>query len=77
MNHELLLNKSFLELQSQLEGTENRIKVARNKFNASVTTFNKSIRKFPSSFWASIFNFDRKAQFEAQEGAENAPEVNF
>ena len=74
---DLKANQAFLELQSQLEGTENRIKVARNKFNDVVTTYNKSIRRFPASFFASVFGFDQKAQFEAQSGSENAPVVNF
>lgn len=74
---DLKANQNFLELQAQLEGTENRIKVSRNDFNDSVTSYNKAIRKFPSNFYASIFGFDRKAQFEADAGAENAPKVEF
>lgn len=74
---ELKANQSFLELQAQLEGTENRIQVERQKFNETVADYNKSIRKFPSSFYASIFGFGEKAQFEAQEGAQNAPKVEF
>ena len=74
---ELKANQSFLELQSQLEGTENRIKVERDRFNDIATTYNKAVRRFPASFFATIFGFGQKAQFEADSGAENAPEVNF
>lgn len=74
---ELKANQSFLELQAQLEGTENRIKVARNDYNDVVTEYNKKIRRFPNSLFAGIFGFDRRAQFEADEGAQNAPTVNF
>lgn len=74
---ELKANQSFLELQAQLEGTENRIKVARNNYNDVVTEYNKAVRRFPNSLFASIFGFDRRAQFEAEAGADQAPEVNF
>ncbi|MCB0611348.1 MAG: LemA family protein [Lewinellaceae bacterium] len=74
---ELKANANFRDLQVQLEGTENRIKVARNDFNEVVTTYNTKIRKFPGSLFASILGFDRKTQFEAQEGAQNAPKVEF
>jgi LemA protein len=74
---ELKANQSFLELQAQLEGTENRIKVARNDYNDVVTEYNKKIRRFPNSLFAGIFGFDRRAQFEADAGAQNAPTVNF
>ena len=74
---ELQANANFRDLQTQLEGTENRIAVARQDFNGIVTSYNKRVRRFPGSFFASIFNFDEKAQFEAQAGAEQAPEVNF
>ncbi|MEL7020683.1 MAG: LemA family protein [Bacteroidota bacterium] len=74
---ELKANQNFLELQSQLEGTENRINVERNKFNDVVTTYNKSVRRFPASFWAGMFGFGEKAQFEAQAGTEEAPKVEF
>mgnify|MGYP006267917071 FL=1 len=74
---ELKANQSFLELQAQLEGTENRIKVARNNYNDVVTQYNKAVRRFPNSLFASIFGFDRRAQFEAEAGADQAPEVNF
>ncbi|MDZ7741535.1 MAG: LemA family protein [Bacteroidota bacterium] len=74
---ELKANQNFLELQAQLEGTENRITVERQKFNQAVKEYNAYVRKFPQTIWASIFGFERKAYFEAQEGAEKAPEVNF
>jgi LemA protein len=73
----LRATESFKELQVQLEGTENRIKVARNKFNASVTQYNTSIRKFPGSLFAGIFGFDKKPTFQAIESAQNAPSVDF
>lgn len=74
---ELKANQNFLELQSQLEGTENRIATERMRFNQAVQTYNTSIRTFPSNIFAGIFGFDSKAYFEAEEGAQEAPEVNF
>ncbi|MFQ5447750.1 MAG: LemA family protein [Saprospiraceae bacterium] len=74
---ELRATQSFQELQAQLEGTENRIKVERDKFNNAVAGYNASVRKFPANVWAGLFGFDRKAAFEAQEGAQNAPKVEF
>lgn len=73
----LRATESFKELQVQLEGTENRIKVARNKYNATVTKYNTSVRKFPGSMFAGIFGFDKKPTFQANEGAQNAPTVDF
>jgi LemA protein len=64
-------------LQAQLEGTENRIAVARQKFNASVQDFNASIRKFPRVIYASSFGFEKRAYFEAEETAKEAPKVEF
>ncbi len=74
---ELKANQNFLELQSQLEGTENRINVARDRFNEAVKPYNSYIRAFPRSFVAKIAGFDKKAYFEAEAGAENAPDVEF
>ncbi|MEZ4988628.1 MAG: LemA family protein [Saprospiraceae bacterium] len=74
---ELKANANFRDLQVQIEGTENRIAVARQNFNEVVTGYNKKVRRFPASFFANIFGFDQKAQFEAQEGADKAPTVNF
>jgi LemA protein len=66
-----------LELQSQLEGTENRIAVERGKFNDIVKDYNSYIRKFPQVLYAGIFGFDKKGYFEAVAGADKAPEVKF
>jgi LemA protein len=74
---DLKANQNFLELQSQLEGTENRITVERQKFNESAKDYNTNLRKFPKNLFASMFGFEKKAYFEAKEGAENAPAVKF
>ena len=74
---ELRATEAFRDLQVQLEGTENRIKVARNKFNDTVADYNKAVRRFPANFWANIFGFSSKAMFEAEEGSQNAPKVEF
>lgn len=74
---DLKANQNFLELQAQLEGTENRISVSRMKFNDKVAEYNTYIEQFPANIWASIFNFEEKEYFKAQEGAEKAPEVKF
>jgi len=74
---ELKANQSFLELQAQLEGSENRIAVERNKFNETVQRYNAYIRSFPNNIVASIFNFEKKPYFEADKGAEKVPEVKF
>lgn len=74
---ELKANENFRDLQVQLEGTENRISTERRKYNEVVKEYNVSVRRFPTNLVASIFGFDRKAMFEAQEGAEVAPVVQF
>ncbi|MCQ2345528.1 MAG: LemA family protein [Paludibacteraceae bacterium] len=74
---DLKANQNFLELQSQLEGTENRITVARNAFNEAAKQFNVLIRRFPNNIIANSFGFDKKAYFEAEAGAEKAPVVEF
>jgi LemA protein len=74
---QLKANQNFLELQSQLEGTENRIAVARNDFNSSVQGYNALTRAFPGVFIARLLGFTPKAYFEAQAGAESAPKVQF
>lgn len=74
---ELKSNQNFLELQAQLEGTENRIAVARRRFNEAAQDYNTYVRSFPQSVYANIFDFERKPLFEADEGAETAPEVQF
>ncbi len=74
---QLTATQNFQSLQSQLEGTENRINVARNRYNESVNTYNKYIRKFPQNITASMLGFDQMTRFEADNGAEKAPAVNF
>ena len=74
---ELKANENFLALQSQLEGTENRIAVERQKFNDTAKDYNQYIRKFPRNIIASIFNFEKVGYFKAQAGAETAPKVEF
>jgi len=74
---DLKANQNFLELQNQLEGTENRIAVERKRFNEAAKDFNVSVRKFPTSLIASFSGFKEKAYFEADQGAAKAPEVHF
>lgn len=74
---DLKVNQNFLDLQAQLEGTENRITVERMKFNQTTQSYNAYIRKFPRVIYAGWFGFDKKSYFEAQQGAEKAPEVQF
>jgi LemA protein len=74
---QLKATQNFLELQSQLEGTENRIAVERGKFNDVVLDYNSYIRKFPQILFAGILGFDKKGYFEAEKGAEKAPKVEF
>lgn len=74
---ELKANQNFLELQAQLEGTENRISVERRNFNDVAKNYNTSIRTFPRNLLAGMFGFEKRPYFEAQEGAEKAPEVQF
>ncbi len=74
---DLKANENFMQLQSQLEGTENRINVERNKYNDTARAFNSNIRKFPKNIIAGMFGFEKKAYFEAQDGAEVAPKVQF
>lgn len=74
---DLKANQNFLELQAQLEGTENRINEARRKFNNTAKEYNTAIRRFPKSLLAGMFGFDKRAYFEATEGAQNAPVVEF
>lgn len=73
----LKANENFLELQAQLEGTENRISVERQRFNNSAQGFNTMIRKFPKNVIAGMFGFEKKAYFKAEESAAKAPEVKF
>lgn len=74
---ELKANENFLKLQDQLEGTENRITVARNAFNEAARNYNTMVRRFPANIVASICGFDKKPYFESVEGAEKAPVVEF
>lgn len=74
---ELKANQNFLELQSQLEGTENRINVARDRFNQAVEPYNKHIKRFPNMLLAGLFNFEEMNYFKADAGAEKAPNVDF
>lgn len=74
---ELKANENFSELQSQLEGTENRITESRRLYNEAVQDFNLMARRFPGNIVASIFGFSAKTKFEASEGSEKAPEVKF
>lgn len=70
-------NQNFLELQAQLEGTENRINVARVNFNDATKKYNTAIRRFPKNILAGMFGFEKRSYFEAQDGAETAPQVQF
>lgn len=74
---ELKANENFLQLQAQLEGTENRISVERRKYNEVVQEYNTAIRRFPRNIVAGIFNFDAKPYFKADKGAQKVPEVKF
>ena len=74
---DLKANQNFLELQAQLEGTENRISVARRNFNESVQAYNSNLRTFPNNIFAGWYGFEAKGYFEASAGAENAPTVQF
>jgi LemA protein len=74
---ELKANQNFLELQSQLEGTENRINVARDRFNEAVNTYDVHTTKFPGKLLASLFGFKEMARYQADPGSEKAPDVNF
>lgn len=74
---DLKANQNFRDLQAQLEGTENRITVERQKFNEAARNYNVTIRKFPNNIFAGMFGFEKKGYFEASEGAEQAPVVSF
>jgi LemA protein len=74
---DLKANQNFLELQSQLEGTENRIAVERRKFNETVTTYNTEIKKFPIVLFSNMLGFKFRPYFEARQGADEAPVVQF
>jgi LemA protein len=74
---QLKANQNFLELQAQLEGTENRIKVERDRFNEVVKDYNQSVRVFPANLFAGMFGFAQKGYFEASQAAQTAPTVKF
>jgi LemA protein len=74
---DLKANQNFLQLQAQLEGTENRINVERRNFNEAVQSFNSQLRRFPTNILAGMFGFSKKPYFEAQAGADTAPKVDF
>ena len=74
---DLKANQNFLDLQHQLEGTENRINEARNAFNSTVAEYNKSVRSFPTNLLAGMFGFEKTESFQAEEGAQKAPQVKF
>jgi len=74
---QLRATEAFRDLQAQLEGTENRISVARRDYNATVRQYNTKVRRFPSNIFAGMLGFDTRLPFEAEEGAEEAPTVDF
>ena len=74
---DLKANQNFIRLQDELAGTENRITVARQRFNTSVQGYKQRIRRFPGRAWAGLFGFEKRAYFEAAEGSEEAPKVKF
>lgn len=74
---ELKANQNYLNLQTQLEGTENRIKVSRNDFNTSVQSYNQVVRRFPNILFAGIMGFSVRQPFQADAGSQTAPTVNF
>ncbi|MCD6660671.1 MAG: LemA family protein [Lentimicrobium sp.] len=74
---DLKANQNFMDLQAQLEGTENRITVERRTFNETAQAYNTEIRRFPNNMLAGMFGFEKKAYFQAESGAEKAPEVQF
>ncbi len=74
---DLKANQNFRDLQAQLEGTENRISVARKNYNTAVKVYNTSVQQFPRNLVAGMFNFEQMPYYEAEEGAEKAPEVSF
>lgn len=74
---DLKANQNFLELQAELSGTENRINVARNDYNTAVKAYNTYIRRFPQSMLAGMYGFEKRTMFQASEGAQNAPKVEF
>ena len=73
---ELKANENYKELMNELERTENRINVERNRFNEEVTPYNNHIRQFPGNILAGVFDFDKKERFQSEKGSEKAPDIN-
>lgn len=73
---DLKANQNFLELQSQIEGTENRISVARQDYNSAARDYNTKIKKFPQLLYSGMFGFKEKPYFQSQEGSDKAPDVD-
>lgn len=73
---DLKANENYKEMMNELERTENRINVERNRFNSTVTPYNNHVRKFPGNLLAGFFGFDKKERFEAEAGTEKAPDIN-
>ncbi len=74
---DLKANQNFLELMSQLEGTENRINVTRDRYNEAANVYNKKIKTLPNALFAGMLGFDEMARFKSEEGAETAPKIQF
>lgn len=74
---DLKANQNFLDLQTQLEGTENRVSTERTRYNEAVKEYNVKIRRFPASIFAGVFGFAQRPMFQAEEGAQKAPKVEF
>ena len=74
---DLKANENFLNLQAQLEGTENRVSTERSRYNEAVEEYNRKVLRFPGRIYAALFGFDKKDMFKAEEGAQRAPKVEF
>ena len=74
---DLKANENFLNLQAQLEGTENRVSTERQRYNEAVEVYNRKVLRFPGNIFAKLFGFDSKEMFKAEEGAQRAPKVEF
>src|SRR6266487_1591378 len=74
---DLKTTKAFQDFQTQIEGTENRINIARQDYNKTVNTYNLQVKTFPNNIFAGVFNFHEKGYYQAKPGSENAPEINF
>jgi LemA protein len=74
---DLKTTKAFQDFQTQIEGTENRINVARRDYNSTVNAYNLQVKTFPNNIFAGIFGFHQRAYFQADPGSERAPDINF